>query len=143
MADPRNITDFSEINVNYATIEYDSSIVFDAGKPGGSVSAKSNLAVSIKANRKVGLATDGEAIHGELVQVEKTVALVKTGGYLSLKAGDGATLTLGKKIVGALGVGAAPGYIRDANTATAAELGKANGEVFDKADLAAVLVYKQ
>ena len=49
-------------------------------------------------------------------------------------------LTRGKKIVGDLGPASAEGYIREVNTAVAAELGVMDGKIIDPSDATAVVV---
>jgi hypothetical protein len=75
------------------------------------------------------------AIVGKLLKVESdNKATVQTGGYVDLPGGEGATLTLGSKIVGDLGAANAKGYIRSVAMATAAELGVARGMIVDATD---------
>lgn len=138
MADPR-LVDFTGILPEVVTFKIDAStITYDATKANGSASV--GLAVTMSAARTVALVADGEAVMGKLLKVEADgKCAVQVGGYMTLPAGTGASLTLGKKIVGDLLV-AAKGYVREVNTATAAELGLARGAIIDAADTAAVIV---
>lgn len=116
-----------------------STILFDRTKSNGS--AQIGLAVTLSAANTVALAADGDEVIGKLIKVEAdNKATVQTDGTMELPGGDGATLTLGAKIVGDLGAAAAKGYIRAVNTATAAELGLARGRIEDAGTAAAVVV---
>lgn len=87
------------------------------------------------------MAGDGEAVIGKLLEVTKDdMAVVQTDGYMELPGGDGASLTRGKKIVGDLDSGANKGFIREVNTAQAAELGVARGFIQDASTASATLV---
>ena len=127
MADPRNIVSHLGNNAHYETYEIDNStITYDATKANGS--SQVGLAVTIDSSEKLALVGDGEGVEGKLITVEADgKATVQTKGYLTLPGGSGATLTNMKKIVGDLGPSSAKGYIREVNTATAAELGLARG----------------
>jgi len=139
MADPRNSVAFEGIGYEAQTFLIDNStITYSATVANGS--AKVGLAVAFSASKTVELAGDGEEIVGKLISVESdNKAVVQTGGYMTLPAGTGATLTPGKKIVGDLLV-SAEGYIREVATATAAELGVARGMIVDAGTTTAVVV---
>jgi len=139
MADPRNAVAFEGIGYEAQTFLIDNStITYSATVANGS--AKVGLAVAFSASKTVELAGDGEEIVGKLISVESdNKAVVQTGGYMTLPAGTGATLTPGKKIVGDLLV-SAEGYIREVATATAAELGVARGMIVDAGTTTAVVV---
>jgi len=139
MADPRNAVAFEGIGYEAQTFWIDNStITYSATATNGS--AKVGLAVAFSASETVELAGDGEEIVGKLISVESdNKAVVQTGGYMTLPAGTGATLTPGKKIVGDLLV-SAEGYIREVATATAAELGVARGMIVDAGTTTAVVV---
>lgn len=116
----------------------DSTIVYSATEVNGSASV--GLAVTFSAADTVQLVGDGEAVVGKLLKVESDgKCTVQVGGVMELPGGTAATLTLGEKIVGDLLV-AAEGYIRAVNTAAAAELGHAKGEIQNAADTTAVVV---
>lgn len=140
MADPRNQVRFDEIGAERATFIIDNStIVYDITKAGGSVSV--GLAVTLSGNDTVALAADGDRIVGKLILVESdNKATVQTDGYVELPAGNGATVTRGLAIVGALGASSAKGYIRNAAPGTAAELVRMRGMIQNVADTTAVLV---
>lgn len=140
MADPRNVVTNVGVEPRYRTYLIDNStITFDPDVAGGS--DKVGLAVTFSAANTVQTAGDGEAVAGKLILVEANlVCNVQIGGCMTLPGGSGATLTRGKKIVGALGAASAEGYIREVATATAAELGVARGFISNAADTTAVEV---
>jgi hypothetical protein len=140
MADPRKTTAFSRIGALDETFAIDNStITYDVTKVNGSASV--GLAVTLSAANTVALAADGEFVLGKLLKVEAdNMALVQVKGEVELPGGNGATLTRGKAIVGALNASAAKGYIREVATATAAELGRQRGYIHSAADTAAVQV---
>lgn len=139
MSDPRADVAFEQIGELRATYEIDdSTITYDADEANGS--AQVGLAVTLSDNKTIALAADGEAIEGKLLKVESDgFAVVQVGGYMTLPAGTSASLTNGKKIVGDLLV-SAKGYIREVNTATAAELGVCRGRIIDNSTTTAVVV---
>jgi hypothetical protein len=142
MANPRDTVAFDEIRAPGDTATYlidESTITFDADEENGS--AQVGLAVKLSDDKTIALATDGSAVIGKLLLVERDgKATVQTGGYMKLPSGAGAALTNGKKIVGDLD-GANAGYIREVATGTAAELGVARGFIVDNSDTAAVVVH--
>lgn len=139
MADPRLDTQFEGIGAEFVTFKIDNStITYSATATNGSASV--GLAVALSAAETVELAGDGEEIVGKLISVESdNYCTVQTAGFMTLPAGTSASLTLGKKIVGDLLV-AAEGYIREVNTATAAELGVCRGMIVDAGTTTAVVV---
>lgn len=140
MADPRNAVTLVGIGYEAETFLIDNStITYDVTKTNGSASV--GLAVTFSAADTVKLAADGNAIVGKLIRVEPdNKAVVQTGGYLTLPGGNGASLTRGKKIVGAADASSNPGYIREVATGTAAELGVARGFITNAATTTAVVV---
>lgn len=141
MADPRSAVQFNEIAPVFATFKIDNStIVYSATAVNGSVSV--GLSVTLSASDTVALASDGNAIVGKLVSVTKdNFATVQIGGGMTLPGGVSAALTLGKKVVGALGASSAKGYIRETNTGTAAENGLSRGFIINASDTANVVVW--
>jgi len=135
-------TNVSNIGVGgvYRTYKIDNStITYDASKAGGS--AQVGLAVTFSADKTVALAADGEAVIGKLILVESDdKANVMTHGTMTLPGGNGATLTLGATIVGALNASSAKGYIRSTASGTAAELVKGRGYIEDNDTATAVVV---
>lgn len=128
MADPRLTLDYQGQNAEYLTFLIDAStITFAAGSAGGSASV--GLAVTMgSADRTVKLTEDAEEVVGKLINVTHDgYCTVQVGGVMALPSGDGATITRGKQCVGDLGAASAKGYVRDVNTAVAAELGVARG----------------
>lgn len=140
MSDPRLDADITGKNAEYLTAYYDNStITYSAASAGGSASV--GLAVNLSAAGTIQLVGDGEAVLGRLIKVESNgYCTVQVGGAMELPAGTGASLTVGKAIVGDLST-AAEGYIREVATATAAELGVARGFIWDASDTTAVQVY--
>lgn len=116
------------------------TIVYSATAPGGSVSV--GLAVTFAAGTDVvGLCADGDAVVGKLLKVEADGACtIQNKGNCTLPAGNAATITPGLKAVGALGTAAAKGYIRNVNSATAAELAKMGPFIWDNVTMTAVVV---
>lgn len=135
-------TNVSNIGVGgvYRTYKIDNStITYDATKAGGS--AQVGLAVTFSAADTVALAADGEAVMGKLILVESDDKCnVMTDGTMTLPGGNGATLTLGATIVGALNASSAKGYIRSAASGTAAELVKGRGRIENAGTATAVVV---
>lgn len=135
-------TNVSNIGVGgqYRTYKIDNStITYSATVAGGS--SQVGLAVTFSAADTVALAADGDAIVGKLILVESDdKANVMTEGTMTLPGGNGATLTLGATIVGALNASSAKGYIRSAASGTAAELVKARGRIENAGTTTAVVV---
>jgi hypothetical protein len=138
MANPRNVTEYTGIDGVYATYSHDNTIVYSATEENGS--AQVGLAVTIESDKTVTLIGDGEPVEGKLIKVEADGKCnVQVGGYMALPGGDGATLTIGQPIVGDLGAASAEGYIRAANSATAAETINARGAIVDNDTTTAVM----
>lgn len=140
---PRNTTAFDEIDGVKVTFAIDNStITYDATKADGAATSMIGKAVAFSAASTVKLAADGNAVIGKLISVESdNKCTVQIEGYMTLPGGNGATLTRGKKIVGALDGSSNPGFVREVATGTAAELGVARGFIQDASDTTAVLVY--
>lgn len=133
MADPRDAWAQNDVDLEYDTyLIDDSTITYSATAPYGSTVAGLNLAVSLSADGTVKLAADAEAIVGrlELVEADNKAKVAVRGKRMRFKGGTSATLTRGFKIVGDLLV-AAPGYVREAASGTAAELNKGRGYIID------------
>ena len=143
MADPRLAVSYDEIGAVYASFKIDdSTITYDSTKDGGSDQA--GLAVTLVAGTAdtIELVGDGEFVLGKLISVEADgIATVQVAGAMELPGGSGATLTRGKAIVGDLGAGSAEGYVREVDTATAAELGVCRGFILEPSTTTAVVVY--
>lgn len=135
-------TNVSNIGVGgvYRTYKIDdSTITYDASQPGGS--AQVGLAVTFSAADTVALTADADEVVGKLILVEADdKCTVQTDGTMTLPGGDGATLTLGTKIVGDLGASSAKGYIRSAASAQAAELLVGRGRIENAGTTTAVVV---
>ena len=139
MTDPRAITMLPGVQEGFATFEYDTSSVYNVTLPGGS--AQIGLAVSLTGNATVGLAVDGSQVEGVLVKVaDDGFCTVQNLGFCVMPAGNAASLTVGKRIVGAVNASSAGGYIREVNTATAAELGRCAHTIVDPSTTTAVVV---
>lgn len=139
MPNPRNVVNNIGIAAQYGTFIIDNStITFSATSANGS--AVVGRAVSLSADETVKLAADGEAVIGKLMTVEADLkATVQIGGVMTLGAGTAAAVTRGKRIVGAL-LSGAPGFIREANTAVAAEQGVSAGKILGNAVTTAIVV---
>lgn len=140
MADPRLSTSVVGIDEVTATFKIDdSTITYSATEDGGS--AVVDRAVTMSADSTVKLADDGSAVIGKLLQVHSdNTCTVQIKGGMTLPGGAAASLTLGKKIVGAASAVPADGYIREVATATAAELGVQRGMIVDASVSTAVEV---
>lgn len=141
MADPRLAVGFAEIGAVFASFKIDdSTITYSATSDGGS--AVVGRAVTMSAADTIKLCPDGGAVIGKLIKVEKDgIATVQIKGGMTLPGGAAASLTVGKKIVGAASAVPADGYIREVATATAAELGLQRGFIVDAGTTTAVEVY--
>ena len=140
MADPRATPQFDDIGALPVTFIADNStITYSATATGGSSAV--GKAVKLSAARTVALTTDGSAVIGKLLKVESDLRCsVQVDGFMELPGGNGASLTLGKKIVGAVDGSSNPGFIREQATGTAAEAGVARGFIVDAAVTTAVIV---
>ncbi len=143
MADPRLSVAYQEIGAVFATFKIDNStITYSATEDGGAAATMIGHAVNLSAADTIQLAGDGEAVLGKLISVESdNIATVQIAGGMTLPGGNGASLTLGKKMVGALDALSAKGHIREVATATAAELGLCRGFIVDAGTTTAVEVY--
>jgi hypothetical protein len=141
LATPRNIVGYEETGLpDIQTFKIDNStIVYDATKANGAATTMINKAVTLSADDTVALAADGEFVLGKLISVEgDNKCSVKVHGHVTLPGGNGASLTRGKKIVGALNASSEKGYIREVATGTAAELGRARGYIQNSGTTTAV-----
>lgn len=135
MADPRAAVSFEGIGYEAETFAHDNTIVYDNQQEGGSEQV--GLAVTLEAAAQVSLVGSGENVMGKLIKVEPDgFCVVQTGGHMTLPGGDSATLTVGLKIVGDLGVGAVEGYIQAVST----EDTVSRGMIIDASDPTAVVV---
>lgn len=136
----RDQVEYTDIDIETITVKVDNStITYDATKVNGS--AQVGLATTWSDNDTVALTQDGNHVAGKLLRVEAdNFGLLQVGGFATMPAGSGATVTRGKAIVGALGAASARGYIREVATATAAELGVQRGRIVNNADTTAVVV---
>lgn len=139
-----SVLGFDEIGMVVATFAVKSagSITYDRTYEGNS--PEFGRACAMTAASEVDLCADADCVVGKLLKVEKDptytyVCSVQVAGLMTLPGGTGASLTRGKKIVGDLLV-ADKGYIREVDTAVAAELGKMRGFIIDASDTAAVVV---
>lgn len=140
MTDPRLAYAFDGMNGEYATFAIDAStITYLATAVGGAAAV--GKAVKLSADNTVALSTDASDVLGKLIKVEADGrCTVQVGGFMTLPGGNSASLTLGKKIVGAVDAQSAGGFIREVNTGAAAELGVAQGAIIDNDTTTAVVV---
>jgi len=147
MPDPRRTVAFDDIGALRATYKIDNAtIVYDKTKPGGSVSV--GLAVVLSTDRTIALVADADPVEGKLLEVyADNMAAVQVAGYCEFPGGNAASLTIGQKFVGALGVAAAKGFIRVAAPAggaysqtQAADSLNGRGAIIDNDDTAKVIV---
>lgn len=117
------------------------TIVADQAQPGGAAATMIGKAVTFSADDTVALAADGDAVIGKLLKVEKDgLCTVQIRGNATLPLGSGGvTATRGRRLVGCLNAGAR-GYVRDANSATAAELVRMGPIVWNSADANNIVV---
>jgi hypothetical protein len=140
MSNPRDAVEFEgQGSLPLTFIIDNSTITYSATAEGGS--SQVGLAVKLTSANTLALTTDGSAVIGKLLSVSKDLkARVQVNGTMKLAGGNGASLTVGKKIVGALNASSAGGYIREVATGTAAELGLARGFIIDAGTTTAVEV---
>jgi len=140
VADPRKTTSYEGIGFRAETFSIDAStITYSATTVGGSAAV--GKAVTESAAGVVALAGDGVKVKGKLILVEPDgKCTVQTKGYCPLPGGNGASLTIGKGIVGAVDGSSNPGFIREVATGTAAELGRQTGQIIDASTTTAVVV---
>ena len=132
---------FDDIRYDAITLWADAStITFDVTKVNGSAAV--GLAVTYTGTADtVALCADGDAIVGKLIKVEPDGACtVQNKGMAFLPAGNAATNTAGVKQIGALGASSAKGYVRNTNSATAAELPRTGPFAVDVATATAIVV---
>ncbi|HEX8708032.1 MAG TPA: hypothetical protein VF723_07315 [Pyrinomonadaceae bacterium] len=134
----RNQIDYTDIGYRADTFKIDGvTLTYDRTKPNGiGKAAGTGNAVMLSDNDTVALTSDGAAVKGKVLKIEQDgFATVQVHEYITLPKGDSGTnsTTRGRKIVGAARTGAR-GYIRDVDTAVAAELGVAKGSVVNTAD---------
>jgi hypothetical protein len=121
MADPRADVGSVDVDLEFATFKIDNStITYSKTADYGSASAGVNLMVSISANDTVQLVSDAEALAGRLEEVysDNFARVAVRAKRMKMKGGDAATLTLGSKMVGALGAASAKGYVRSVAATT-------------------------
>ena len=143
MADPRLAVSFKGIGIETASFKAGgaggAAIAYSATSEGGSAAV--GKAVTLSAAGTVALAADAEAVIGKLLKVEPDgICLVQIGGFCTLPGGNGAALTLGKRIVGAADAGGNPGFIREC-AAAAGEYVVARGFIVDVGTPASTVVW--
>jgi hypothetical protein len=134
----RKQNDYTDINYDAITMKIDAvTITYDVTQVRGASAAMIGKAVGpAAAADTVELVSDGEAVLGTLIEVfADGFCTVQHRGFTPLPAGQAATVTVGTQIVGALGAASAKGYIRSANSATAAELIKRGPYIINNADV--------
>jgi hypothetical protein len=147
MATGRDEPGYQNLHAEYTTYKADGAdIVYSETAANGSLVV--GRAVMISTHRTVRLAGDGDRVRGKLVKVESDgMVSVQDDGFADLPAGDGAAVTPGRKIVGALGPAGARGYIREVAASGAAyaeaaadDNNNGRGEIIDSADTTKVIV---
>jgi hypothetical protein len=136
----RKQVDYTDIRYDAITAQIDGiTITFDPTKPNGIGKAPgTGDAVTLSANDTVALTQEGSYVYGKLLKVEPDgFCTVQKWGMATLPSSG--TVTRGSKIVGAAS-GGNRGYIRSVNTAVAAELGVAKGDVINVADAPGAVV---
>lgn len=144
MAAGRNQADFTDIGFKADTFKIDGvTLTYDRTKPNGiGKAAGTGNAVMLSNDDTVALTNDGAQVKGKVIKIESdNFASVQVLEYITFPKGDSGagTATRGRKIVGATRAGAR-GYIRDVDSAAAAELAVAKGEVVNVADADNVVV---
>lgn len=143
----RNDVDFRGVHADYTSYKADGvDIVYDPLQPGGSAAV--GKAVMVSGHKTVRLTGDGARVKGKLLKVEQDgVCNIQDEGYGDLPAGDGAAVTPGRPFVGALGAGAARGFIREVPAAGGAyaqavanDTQNGRGEIIDSATPAKTMV---
>ena len=136
MANPRKIIDHRGQGFRAFTFLVDgTSIVHSATAKDGSASA--GLAVGLVAGTEdtVELVVDGQNVLGRLLHVEADgTCAVQVEGVCELAAGNGATVTRGAPVVGALGAASARGYVRAIAPATLADVAQGRHRILKAAD---------
>lgn len=142
----RNKVDYTDERLTSQTFFADAdTIVYDGTQINGASPATLNKAVTYDEDGDdiIALCSDGDAVVGKLLRVESDGACtVAIAGYNTLPAGAAATVTRGRKQVGALGGVSTTdkGYIRDVASATAAEQARHGPYAVANADLANVVI---
>lgn len=142
MSDPRASIAFDGQFHEELTFQIDAStITYLETADNGSASVGLGVTSTSAGDGTVKLLEDGEGVLGKLLKVSSDgYCTVQVGGVMRLPQGNGASITEMKRIVGALGAASAKGYIREVNTAVAAELGVARGLLLEDAADSAGLV---
>jgi hypothetical protein len=140
----RNECDYTDIRRDALTYKVDGiTLVYDRTQPNGIGKAVGTGPwVMLSNDDTVALTSDGACVEGKVEKIESDgFATVQRWGMANGPKGDSGigTATRGRKIVGATSSGAR-GYIRDVNTATAAELGLMRGQIINVADAANIVV---
>jgi hypothetical protein len=145
MASGRNQVDYTDINFDAITAKADGvTLTFDATQANGIPATVLGRALTWSGNDTVALAADGDHVCGKLIKLENTGGVVWVTmqhiGFATFGGGNGAVLTRGKAIVGAIDASSNKGFIREVATATAAEIGRQRGRIVNNADTTAVVV---
>lgn len=147
ITDVRAVLAFDEHDANCITLKHGSTITYAATSSGGSASVGLAVTMAGGTDQTVDLAADAEHVYGKLIKVESDgYCTVQRRGVVTLPAGSGASVTVGKRVVGALGASSAKGYIRELAAATsgsAAEINaavEARGKILDNDTTTAVVV---
>ena len=103
------------------TFKHNNTISYDRTKVGGSDHALGNYAVAMSGNNEVKLAGDGDAITGELLEVDNDsyCSVIVRGEGLQFKMGSANGIQVEELMVGATGDtvgGQTGGYVKSAGT---------------------------
>lgn len=141
MADLRIVFDINGLPpIVSTTMAFGNTITFDSTQSGDSAAV--GLAVTGSGDGQCDLVADAQSVIGQLKHVQKNgQCTVQLMGGVKLPGGNGATLTDGTKIVGALGAASAKGFIRSVAAATLAEVAVARHLILSAADPTNVQVF--
>lgn len=142
MANPRKDVRFANSRIKRETFKAGADIAaYDATKAGNTTSKGLAVTQAGQAGRTVNLCASGDPITGRLERLEGDgMCVVTVEGNVSFPAGNGSTVTVGTRVVGALGPSSAKGYIQTGAAGSAAAAQAARGEIIDATDTTAVVV---
>lgn len=145
----RQQVDYTDVRVSFQSFWADGvTIVSDQTQPEGAAATMIGKSVTFSGDDTVALCADGDALIGKLIRVDGSgLCTVQVRGCATLPAGASATVTRGRRAVGALGAASAKGYMRQVVSPGAAytqteqvEQGRAGPPIWNIADLNNVVV---
>lgn len=135
MTNPRDKIRFVNARVKRETFLHDDTIVYDTDYPGNSPQVGLAVTQTGEATSTVTLVPADVHVTGRLEKVEGDgKCTVTVWGVVELPAGEGAALTSGAPIVGALGPSSAKGYIKASASGSDAVVAAARGEIKKSTD---------